>query len=112
MTKVELIDGIRLDLEKEEEAIRLYEEQVSKTSNSEAKKILTSIANEEKGHVGELTKLLEILDGEGKYEAEGRNEAEGILKMPITFNSEPIKQRVRRKRRRGLGIFYLGGMRS
>jgi rubrerythrin len=110
MKKVELIDGIRLDLEKEEEAIRLYEEQVSKTSNSEAKKILTSIANEERVHVGELTKLLEILDGECEYMKEGMNEVEGKLKMPISFHNEPPKQRVRR-RRKGLGLFYLGGMR-
>lgn len=111
MTKIELINGIRLDIEKEEEAIRLYEEQVSKTSDSEAKKVLSSIANEERVHVGELTKLLEILDDEGKYTGEGRNEAEGILKMPITLQAEPTKQKVRRKRRKGWGMFSLGGMR-
>lgn len=74
MNKVELVNAIRLDIEKEYDAIRHYEEQASKTNDKRVRKVLRSIANEEKVHVGELQKLLDILAESGKYLSEGETE--------------------------------------
>lgn len=74
MNKVELINSIRLDIQKEHDAISTYNLQASKTNDRRVKKVLTSIANEERVHVGELTKLLDMLVGECKYMKEGKSE--------------------------------------
>jgi rubrerythrin len=82
MGKTELINGIRLDLQKEQDAISTYMSQVHATSNSRAKKVLKSIADEERVHVGELTKLLELLNGEEKYLEKGEGEVIETLNLP------------------------------
>ena len=83
MDKQELINGIRLDIQKEEDAIITYTGQVKRTTNSAARKVLTSIANEERVHVGELIKLLELLNGEGKYIADGESEVKKTLNIKV-----------------------------
>jgi rubrerythrin len=81
MTKIELINGIRLDLQKEQDAISTYMSQVHATSNTRARKVLKSIADEERVHVGELTKLLEVLNNEDKYLDEGEGEVVKTLNL-------------------------------
>jgi Mn-containing catalase len=88
MNKVELINAIRLDIQKEQDAISTYMGQVSKTSDPRVKKVLTSIANEERVHVGELTKLLSILDNECKYMHEGMDEVAKDLHLPMEHEAE------------------------
>jgi rubrerythrin len=79
MTKSELIRAIRLSLAAEEEAIHLYEAQADATDHPLAKKVLTDIANEEREHVGEFNRLLEILTGdEAEWLAEGRDEVDEL----------------------------------
>ncbi len=82
MTKVELINGIRLDIQKEQDAISTYMSQVHGTTNSRAKRVLKSIADEERIHVGELTKLLELLNDEEKYLEKGEGEVIETLNLP------------------------------
>jgi rubrerythrin len=57
----ELARALRLDLSAEEEAIHIYEAHADATDNKLAKKVLLDIANEERVHVGEFQRLLNIL---------------------------------------------------
>jgi rubrerythrin len=82
MNKNELINGIRVDLEKEHDAINTYMSQVHATTNSKARKVLKAIADEERVHVGELTQLLELLNNEEKYLEKGEGEVIETLNLP------------------------------
>lgn len=64
LTDSELTRAIRLDIAAEEEAIHLYQAHADATGNEKAKKVLLSIADEERVHVGELQKLLKDLVGD------------------------------------------------
>jgi len=48
----------------EYDAVNLYEKMASETNNTNIKKVLLEIANEEKAHIGEFEYLLENLDSE------------------------------------------------
>ena len=61
MTMEELVRAIRLDIAGELEAIHAYMAHADATDNPLAKAVLTDIANEERVHFGELTRLLTIL---------------------------------------------------
>ena len=75
MDKRELTRALRLSLAAEEEAIHLYEALADATDNQLAKTVLQDIANEEKVHVGEFQRLLNILlKDEEKWLAEGAEE--------------------------------------
>ncbi len=77
LTKQELIRAIRLDVAAEHEAIHLYMAQADVTDDPLAKEVLVDIANEEREHVGEFNRLLEILTGdEAQWLAEGREEVD------------------------------------
>lgn len=77
LTKEELIRAIRLNVAAEHEAIHLYMAHADATDHPLAKEILIDIANEEREHVGEFNRLLEILTGdEAKWLAEGREEVD------------------------------------
>lgn len=77
LTKEELIRALRLDLAAEYEAINLYMAHAEAIDNPLAKKILVHIANEEREHVGEFQRLIEILTGdEQEYVAHGREEVD------------------------------------
>lgn len=91
--KSELVNGIRIDLQKEEDAIITYTQQINRTSNATAKKVLTSIANEERVHVGELNKLLDIINGEEEYIEEGGNEVKRTLVMKIPYRTQLPKHK-------------------
>jgi rubrerythrin len=76
-TDRELTRAIRDALIAEEGAIKQYELVVDATDNEQVKKVLTSIANEEKVHVGELQKLLSILlKDEQQFLDDGAKEVE------------------------------------
>ena len=80
LTTEELIRAIRLDLAAEEEAVHLYMAHAEATDHPLAKKVLIDIANEERVHAGEFTRLLEILTGdEDKWLAEGAEEVDEMV---------------------------------
>jgi rubrerythrin len=57
----ELIRAIRLDLAAEEEAVHVYTAHAEATDNALAKRVLVDIADEERVHAGEFSRLLSIL---------------------------------------------------
>lgn len=80
LTEKELIQAIRLDIAGELEAIYLYDAHVQATDNETAKAVISDIRDEEKIHVGELMKLLRVLDPEeAEYLASGEAEVEELL---------------------------------
>ncbi|ABV34473.1 MULTISPECIES: ferritin family protein [Pseudothermotoga] len=83
----ELIRAIRLNIAAEHEAVHLYMAHADATDHPLAKKVLIDIANEERVHIGEFTKLLEILTkDEAQYMSEGAKEVE---EMMVENNEEP-----------------------
>jgi rubrerythrin len=95
LTNDELIRAIRLDIAGEHEAIHGYTAHADATNNQFAKKIFLSIANEEKVHVGELTRLLDIVSGdECKYQGKGAREVNE--KLPKATN---IKKKVAKNKK-------------
>jgi rubrerythrin len=77
LTQEELIRAIRLNIAAEHEAIHLYMAHADATDHPLAKEVLIDIANEERVHVGEFERLLEILSGdEDRWIAEGRAEVD------------------------------------
>ena len=87
LSLTELIRAIRLDLAAEEEAIHIYTAHADATDNALAKRVLLDIADEERVHAGEFSRLLSILtEGEeDKFLAEGTqevNEMAGEMGMP------------------------------
>ncbi|MGC9529817.1 MAG: ferritin family protein [Candidatus Bipolaricaulaceae bacterium] len=79
LTKQELIRAIRLDIAAEEEAVHLYMAHAEATDHPLAKKVFVDIADEERVHVGEFTRLLQILTGdEDSYLAQGAEEVDEL----------------------------------
>ncbi|MDD1696394.1 MAG: Rubrerythrin [Methanoregula sp.] len=64
LTHEELIRAIRMDLSAEHEAVHSYMAHAEATDNPVAKAVLIDIANEERVHVGEFARLLQILTGD------------------------------------------------
>ncbi len=81
LTLGELVRSIRLDLSAEEEAVHLYTAHAEATDHPLAKKVLLDIANEERVHVGEFGRLLEILtQDEEQYLNEGAGEVDEMAR--------------------------------
>ena len=79
-TDRELTRALRDAIIAEEGAIKQYEAVVDATSNEDAKKVLQSIADEEKIHVGELQALLSgLLPDEEEFLEDGAKEVEDDL---------------------------------
>jgi rubrerythrin len=77
LTLGELIRAIRLNIAAEEEAIHLYMAHADATDHPLARKVLIDVANEERQHVGEFSRLLQILTGdEDKWLADGAAEVD------------------------------------
>ena len=68
---------LRLGIIAELDAINLYEQLASMTSNEDIKKVLKDIADEEKTHVGEFQAMLLKLD---KKQGEELKKGEGEVK--------------------------------
>jgi len=64
LTTGELLRALRLDLAAEEEAVHLYMSHADATDNPLAKKVLIDIANEERVHVGEFHRVIQLLSGD------------------------------------------------
>ena len=74
-TERELTRAIRDAIIAELGAIKQYESVVDATDNEKVKEVLTSIANEERVHIGELQKLLsELLPDEQEFLDDGAKE--------------------------------------
>ncbi len=56
------LKNLREDLIGELEAINQYQKHIDETDNEEIKKVLSHIADDEKEHFAELTKLIRELD--------------------------------------------------
>ncbi len=77
LTIEELVRAIRLDLAAEHEAVHVYMAHADATDHPLAKEVLIDIANEERVHAGEFSRLLQILTGdEDKWLAEGAEEVD------------------------------------
>lgn len=81
LTVGELVRAIRLDIAAEHEAVHLYMAHAEATDNPVARQILIDIANEERVHIGEFERLLEILtDGEERvWRDNGREEVNEMI---------------------------------
>lgn len=77
LTMEELVRAIRLNIAAEHEAVHLYMAHAQATDHALARKVLIDIANEERVHVGEFERLIQILTGdEDGFLAEGRDEVD------------------------------------
>ncbi len=73
----------------EHDAINLYEQLSANTTDEKLKKLLLSIAEEEKVHVGELEAKLNQVDGENETSVEeGKTEAINMLNKPVKLGGE------------------------
>ena len=83
LTGEELVRAIRFTVASEYEATQLYMQLAESTDNKLAVKVLKSVADEERVHVGEFLRLLdELAPDEEKFYAKGAKEVEEeIVKM-------------------------------
>lgn len=80
ISKEELIQALRVDVAGELEAIIGYDAHVMATEDERVKKVLGSIRDEEKQHVGELMSLIRMLDpSEAEYFEKGTAEVSELL---------------------------------
>jgi rubrerythrin len=71
---------LRMGIIAEYDAINLYEQMAALAQNTDIKKVLLDVANEEKEHVGEFQTLLLKLDKQQVKEMEeGRKEVEELI---------------------------------
>lgn len=92
LTKQELIRAIRLNITAEHEAIHLYMAHADATDHPLAKEVLIDVANEEREHVGEFNRLLEILTGdEAQWLAEGRQEVDEAAAKLASGEAEEVE---------------------
>lgn len=76
----ETLLALRYLLASEYEAIQMYEQVIDALENKLAKKVLGDITKEEKEHIGELKKLIEVLYPEElEHYAEGAGEVEEMM---------------------------------
>ncbi len=81
LTEGELVRAIRLDIAAEHEAVHLYMAHAEATDNPVARQVLIDVANEEREHIGEFERLLEILTGgeERRWRDTGREEVNEMV---------------------------------
>ena len=94
LTDSELVRALRLNLSAEEEATHLYMAHAEATDNPLAKAVLIDIANEERVHVGEFARLIQILTGdEDDFLAKGTAEvdtwAAKVAGQPVAGTQKP-----------------------
>ncbi len=77
----ELTRALRLDLSAEEEAVHTYQAHADATDNALAKAVLLDIADEERVHVGEFQRLINILlSSEQDFLDQGADEVNAMAK--------------------------------
>lgn len=81
LTKEELIRAIRLDIAAEHEAVHIYMAHAEAIDDPLARQVLIDIANEEREHIGEFMRLLEILTNgeETKFLQAGIDEVDEMV---------------------------------
>ena len=80
LTHEELVRAIRFTVAAEFEATQLYTQLAESIDNPLAVKVLKSVADEERVHVGEFLRLLyELAPDEEKFYARGAKEVEGEI---------------------------------
>ena len=91
LTLGELIRAIRLNVAAEQEATALYTAHAEATDSPVARKVLLDIANEERVHLGEFVKLLDILTSgeEEAWMANGAEEVRELAEEVARGNLEP-----------------------
>jgi rubrerythrin len=90
LTREELIRAIRLDISAEHEAVHLYMAHAEAVDDPLAKAVLIDIANEERVHIGEFGRLLQILSGdEDQWAGEGVAEVDGIAAQLASSQEAP-----------------------
>ena len=81
LTNEELIRAIRFSAAAEFEATQLYMQLAESTNNKLAVEVLKEVADEERVHIGEFTRLLhELAPDEKKFYAQGAKEVEEKIK--------------------------------
>lgn len=84
ISKEELIQALRTDVAGEMEAIIGYDAHVMAAEDERVKKVLGSIRDEEKQHVGELLSLIQMLDSkETEYFEKGTAEVSELLGVQV-----------------------------
>jgi uncharacterized protein len=79
LTIAELVRTLRIDVAAEEDATHLYMAQADATENALARKVLIDIADEERVHVGEFQRLIQLLTGdEDKWLKDGAAEVDSM----------------------------------
>jgi hypothetical protein len=98
LSKEELIRAIRLDIAAEHEATHLYMAHAEAIDNPVARAVLIDIANEERVHVGEFMRLLNILTGdEDQWLAQGAAEVDELAAQAAGSGAAPpLAERCRR----------------
>ncbi len=75
LTHAELVRAVRFVVAAEFEAVQLYTQLADSTDNQLARRVLKSVADEERVHAGEFLELLRNLaPDEEEFYAEGREE--------------------------------------
>ncbi len=82
LSEIEMLRAIKFAIASEYEAIQLYQQIMESTDNKDVQIVLSDVAKEEKHHVGELRKLLEILspDDEKEYQHGDQETIENLEK--------------------------------
>ena len=81
LTNEELIRAIRFSVAAEDEATQVYMQLAESIDNKLAIKVLKSVSDEERVHMGEFLRLLqEIAPDEEKFYDQGAKEVEDIIK--------------------------------
>jgi uncharacterized protein len=97
MTDSELLRALRLNIAAELEAVHLYMAHADATDNELARKVLIDVANEERVHIGEFQRLINILaEDEEAFLAEGAEEVDEMAAgrgPEITHAPEPSEER-------------------
>lgn len=90
LTNTELARAIRLNLSAEEEAVHLYQAHADATNNELVRKVLLDIADEERVHVGEFQRLLNILlEDEEQLLDEGAQEVNEMAGQSADNTAQP-----------------------
>jgi rubrerythrin len=80
ISREELIQALRVDMAGELEAIMGYDAHVMAAEDERVQKVLSSIRDEEKQHIGELMSLIKMLDSkEAEYFDKGAGEVSEML---------------------------------
>ena len=84
ISKEELFQALRADIAGELEAIISYDAHVMACDDERVKRVLGSIRDEERAHVGELQSLLKMLDPqETQYLDQGAQEVSELLGVKL-----------------------------